>query len=320
MEEKNYAKKEYLDYKGLVEVFSLIKGNYVNKNDSLTDIDIDNAWNSIGKEEDENPSEEDKTVIHLIGTFASNTPEEERYVWINGIKHTLDEKFNFVLKDTVWKFGEILDGVSPWFGNGLKTLTYVNGMNEIENAKAMFSRCTALEDISGLKYWDTSKLTNLRNTFLECESLKDISPVYKWNVSKVTTFFGLFNKTKIETADLSNWNPQIVEDFSKIFFKCLSLQEVNFANWDFENIYEFSSEIFAGCDKLNTIVGPIKNWKIGQNLSASPLTVESAMVFINGLKEGVSDKVITFSSGTYDSLTPEQIAIATEKGWTVKKP
>ena len=50
-EVKTYDKKEYLDYDGLVEVFKLIKGKYVDQEDvdSLSDDDIDDAYcESIG--------------------------------------------------------------------------------------------------------------------------------------------------------------------------------------------------------------------------------------------------------------------------------
>lgn len=53
-------------------------------------------------------------------------------------------------------------------------------------------------------------------------------------------------------------------------------------------------------------------------LGACPLTPESAMVIINGLSEVKENKTLTLSKTTYDSLTSEQIQIATDKGWVVK--
>lgn len=55
------------------------------------------------------------------------------------------------------------------------------------------------------------------------------------------------------------------------------------------------------------------------NLSYSPLTADSAMVFINGLEEVTETKTLSLKDTTYDSLTEEQIAIATSKGWTVTR-
>ena len=55
------------------------------------------------------------------------------------------------------------------------------------------------------------------------------------------------------------------------------------------------------------------------NLSDCPLTAASAMVFINGLATVTTTRTLKLSATTYDSLTNEQIAIATSKGWTVTR-
>ena len=79
------------------------------------------------------------------------------------------------------------------------------------------------------------------------------------------------------------------------------------------------NRMFDDCSSLTTVTGPITGIKVDLNLSYSPLTADSAMVFINGLSRVTSKRTLKLKSTTYDSLTPEQIAIATSKGWNVTR-
>lgn len=76
------------------------------------------------------------------------------------------------------------------------------------------------------------------------------------------------------------------------------------------------TETFGTTVALTTITGVIIGMK-GANISVadSPLTHDSAMVLINGLAN--SSNKITFKASTYNTLTADDIAIATAKGWTV---
>lgn len=75
--------------------------------------------------------------------------------------------------------------------------------------------------------------------------------------------------------------------------------------------------MFWFCSALNTITGPITGISRSINLGDSPLTHDSAMVFMNGLNTVTETKTITFKSTTYETLTEVEIAAATAKGWTV---
>lgn len=75
--------------------------------------------------------------------------------------------------------------------------------------------------------------------------------------------------------------------------------------------------MFDGCTSLKNVVGSITGIHFPIDLSSCPLTRVSAMVFINGLDTITTPKTITFSQTTYDTLSAEDIAIATNKGWTV---
>ena len=75
--------------------------------------------------------------------------------------------------------------------------------------------------------------------------------------------------------------------------------------------------MFDGCTSLKDVVGSITGIRVSIDLSSCPLTRISAMVFINGLDTITTSQIITFSQVTYNTLSAEDIAIATNKGWTV---
>ena len=76
--------------------------------------------------------------------------------------------------------------------------------------------------------------------------------------------------------------------------------------------------MFSYCSTLTTITGPITGISTSIDLKHSPLTHDSAMVFLNGLNTVTETKTITFKSTTYETLTEAEIAAATAKGWTVQ--
>lgn len=153
----------------------------------------------------------------------------------------------------------------------------------------MFGGNTYLERIDSIP--DTSNSTNFNYLFSMCSSLTSIN--------------------------VKNLNTENGKDFGYTFGYCSSLTTLNLGNNFKMNNSTNIFGMFYNCTSLTTVTGTISGLKLALDLSYSPLTNESAMVFINGLEDVSSTKKLTFSSTTYDTLTEEQIAIATAKGWTV---
>ncbi len=101
-----------------------------------------------------------------------------------------------------------------------------------------------------------------------------------------------------------------------MFYGCSNLVEIDFGSFDVSKVTVMNYP-FAFCSKLTTVTGVFKGTVVDLDLRNCPLTNESAMIFINGL--GVANKTITFKASTYNTLTDEQKAIATNKGWTIAK-
>lgn len=144
---------------------------------------------------------------------------------------------------------------------------------------------------------NTSLITDLSNMFNNCETLVNV------------------NLTKFDFSKITN--------MKNLFFNCTNLQSVDVDVLDLVNIRNSASSIFKNCTSLTSVNAVIKNVRTDFYLKDCPLDNETAMRFINALVEDYSipagSRVFTFSQVTYDTLTEDQIKIATDKGWEVKR-
>ena len=184
----------------------------------------------------------------------------------------------------------------------------------------MFSNCSSLTTLD-LSNFDTSKVTDMGYMFQGCSSLTTLD-LSNFNTSNVIQMIEMFSGcTGLTTLDLSNFDTSKVGSFRGMFSGCSSLTTLDLSNFDASRIYNSHEidDMFRGCSSLTTVTGSITGIWASLDLSDSPLTADSAMVFINGLSRVTSKRTLKLKSTTYDSLTPEQIAIATSKGWNVTR-
>ena len=198
-----------------------------------------------------------------------------------------------------------------------------------------------------LSEFDTSQVTSMYEAFYQCTNLTSID-LTNVNTSKVTDMEMMFYSCgKLETVDLSGFDTSNVTLFERMFYGCNNLTSLDISNFDTSKLIGLS-DMFGGCNRLSdlylnfnisnityslgsfpytfiycfslkNVVGKFEGTKYDLYLSDCPLTAASAMVFINGLATVTEKRRLSLSATTYDSLTPEQIAIATSKGWTVTR-
>lgn len=213
--------------------------------------------------------------------------------------------------------------------------------SQVRDIYFMFYGCSSLTEID-LSALDLSNVRNDATIFRECSKLERVN-LSGLNLSKVSEFlfYGCSALTDInfDGTDLSGLK-RVADMFSgcsslrtvdfrtghaspkpnyapQMFYKCTSLERVVLTGLDFKDANRYVYSMFYGCTSLTDIVGPIYNIPGDLSVSGSPLTNDSAMVLINGLIETSEAKSFTFSAATYDTLTDEQIAVATAKGWTL---
>lgn len=224
-----------------------------------------------------------------------------------------------------------------------KDLTFETELQEtLTNANAMFQGRSYLETLD-LNNLDTSNVTDMSNMFSQSIYLKDIKlNIDTSNVTDMSYMF--YNCERLETLDLSNFDTINVKSARQMISYCPKLKTVDASNFDTRNLSDFNM-MFCNCDELTTlyanidfskaysylnlfysddlltnIVGRFSNIKQSFFIESSPnLTVDSLMVIINGLATVTEKRTLALSRTTYDSLTKEQIAIATSKGWTVTR-
>ncbi|MBD5113141.1 MAG: BspA family leucine-rich repeat surface protein [Ruminococcaceae bacterium] len=262
----------------------------------------------------------------FAGKFTDSSTESYWKFWPNGqtgngtsIKDYVDpetKEFNFDYNTPLTSCRYLFNGNSSY--GRFERIDHIPDTSGVTNMNMMFANNASLKSVN-LSDLDTSKVTDMSNMFNNCNALDslDVSGFDTSNVSYMNYMFQYC--TSLTTLDLSGWDVSEVMMMAFIFDDCKKLTTLNLSGWDFSKVRN-AAYMLGGCSSLTTVLGPISGFSIDNFSVYSPLTADSAMVFINGLAEVSETKTITFSAFTYDQLTPEQIAIATSKGWNVVRP
>lgn len=168
-----------------------------------------------------------------------------------------------------------------FFGNAIENPPYLNTSNAID-VNSMFYKCTNLKYIPP---YDFKKVTNMYGTFWGCSNITSIPYLDTHNVTSIEYCFA--QCTKLESVPLL--------DFSNVTNARLA---------------------FAECPSLKNVGGFI-GLKTDIEFKYSPLlTHESAVNIIDNLAVSPGHTVL-FKKATFITLSSEEIARATDKGWTI---
>ena len=205
----------------------------------------------------------------------------------------------------------------------LTTIPLLN-TSKVYSMEAMFEYCTSLVSIPLL---DTSNVIEMNGMFSSCSNLTSIPLLNTFKARQMQhTFNSCYSLTSIPQLDTSN-----VTTFYNTFYNCNNLTDVPLLN---ASKATYMVNVFAGTSKL-TNFGGFEN--LGQaysttqsanynayklDLQWSPsLTHDSLMNVINNLYDiktkGCNSQQLVLGSTNLAKLTAEEIAIATNKGWTV---
>lgn len=205
----------------------------------------------------------------------------------------------------------------------IKMIPLIDTSN-ITSMNSMFSSCKELRNIPQL---NTSAVTDMNSTFYDCGYLKTIPQLDTSNVTTMHDMFGFCpSLTTIPQLDTSN-----VTNMLQMFYNCSSLTMI--PQLDLSKVTNVR-HMFVLCFALTTLGGfqnlgmaydttassNLNNYTL--NLSdSSKLTHDSLMNVINGLYDiktkGCNPQQLVLGSDNLAKLTAEEIAIATNKGWTV---
>lgn len=216
--------------------------------------------------------------------------------------------------------------------------TFLDLCGDVNNTSYMFGSCTSLTTID-LSKVTTLALYNVANMFNGCSNLKEVN-LSHFNTSAVANMGSLFNNcTKLTNVNLSDWNTSNVTSAAQMFQGCKALVNLDLSHCDFGKVNSIISA-FGNCTNLTNFKSPknvgkaftqkSNNYQPYQQSysSSTKLTHESLMDIINNLYDlnlihntanggTLYTQKITIGATNKAKLTAQEIAIATNKGWTV---
>lgn len=177
-----------------------------------------------------------------------------------------------------------------------------------------FDFCRHMEtlDLSGFK---TNNAVMMNGIFAGCESIKSLD-LSSFDTCAVQGFEDMFSLClSLIELDLSNFDTSNARSMCGMFYRCKNLTSLHI-EFDATKVRDLRG-MFVGCNSLANVTGSFTNIKDHIDLQDCPLTVDSAMLFINGLAKVENEHFILFHTNTYDKLSDSRIRIANDKGWTV---
>lgn len=211
----------------------------------------------------------------------------------------------------------------------LKTLNASNwDVSKVTTINSFVGACRNLEEIN-LTGWNTSSLTTMTYPFMT-SGIKEFN-FGDLNTSKVTSMFEVFYQcSKLVKCNVTNWDVRQVTDM-RYMFALTKIQSLDLTNWEV-NASVKMNEIFWRLPSLISVVGDrtieevlegdisaIKNCHFALVLNETNLDRASLRAIINGLAD-LSDttaKTLTLGATLRAKITEEDIAVATNKNWTI---
>ena len=163
----------------------------------------------------------------------------------------------------------------------------------------MFFDCTRLTtlDLSG---FNTSAVTNMSNMFYDCTSLTTLD-LTGFDTSAVTDMYSMFNGcSRLTTLDLSGFDTSAVTRMEGMFFICHGLTSLILGPNFFKTSKVTSVVFFNSTNWTNDTV-------------VTSLVTNS----YDRATAGLSTMTLQLSANTKASLTDEQKAAITAKGYTI---
>ena len=205
----------------------------------------------------------------------------------------------------------------------------------------IFSGCEKLESVDVSKF-NTRLITDMSMMFSQCFSLESID-ISSFNTSKVTSMYSMFSQcTKLKKIDMSGFDTSLVTNMQNMFNGCKSMNEIvgfsatnkagitiGFPKGGITEKYAlkrltFRTDLPSGKYAIRSKIdikycsfersGMVEMFNTLTNVSSLGLSSSNSTITITG-NPCVTG---TLPNGTAcETLTDEDKAIATSKGWTL---
>ena len=115
-----------------------------------------------------------------------------------------------------------------------------------------FDGMSALTEIEGMEYLNTSEVTNMAYMFHNCSALTSID-VSHFNTSKVKDMSHMFDYIyQVTSLDLRSFDTSNCEDMSNMFENCFNLSKLDVSSFNTENVTTMS-HMFDSCYPLSQL-------------------------------------------------------------------
>lgn len=209
--------------------------------------------------------------------------------------------------------------------------------SNVTNMRSMFRSCRILDNLN-LSKWNIGSVTDISGMFSHNFDIKNVN-ISGWDTSNVTDMSSVFNGcTSLQQVDVSGLDTSNVTDFEYIFYQCTSLLQIDLSGWNAKNathIDYFSNGPVTGPvssaiinyvggrtidEVISNNIGILNGLNISNRYVMSDYADRASLrALINGLADltGETSKTLSLSYTLTPKLTEEDIAVATDKNWTI---
>ena len=121
----------------------------------------------------------------------------------------------------------------------------------IQSTAHWFQQCENLEQISDMKYLNTSKVTDMSSMFWYCSKLKSID-ISMFDMSNVESLHSIFSDCAALTSVKMNLDMPKVETMPNMFNGCSALQTIDIKSFEGTQVKDVDY-LFSGCPALKTL-------------------------------------------------------------------
>ena len=203
---------------------------------------------------------------------------------------------------------------SPIIGTMISGGESIRWSGKLTDCSNMFSNNKTISTLDVTKF-DTSNVTDMSFMFRNCQNLTTLD-VSNFDTSNVTSMQSMFEGCKnLTTLDVSNFNTSKVASMSSMFLNCQNVTTLDVSNFDTTNVTNMQS-MFYSCEALTDFTSCVL--RVSTTFAnCNNLSHTSLMSIINNLATVTTSQTLTIGTINKAKLTSDEIAIATNKGWTV---
>lgn len=198
------------------------------------------------------------------GTMMARVDNEKLWAHKNEIKTIVFENTKNVKSDAAYIY-DLSDGTTtpesvmaylvPDVSDSTKYTAYIQGKGGVrapENSARLFQEFSNLENIEGLKNFETSLVTTMKYMFYKCSKLSSLD-LSSFNTSNVTDMVYMFgNCGSLMSLDFSNFDTSKVNDMAFMFYMCGQLTTLDLNNFDTRKVTSME-RMFAFCGALTSL-------------------------------------------------------------------